>query len=376
MSDNVARVLGYEVDEALEPGWWFRNVHPDDRDRLAKEPDHLAKDATREYRLKNKEGAYRWVRDDQRVLLNAEGQPAQVVGAFTDVTEKRHLEAELQHAQKLESVGRLASGIAHEINTPVQFVADSVVFALQSFDELAPMRGRYAEALRDAAERDPAAARALQEIENAEAEVDVAYLCEQVPRALERSLEGLERVALIVGSMREFASTDQREMVEADLNRALSTTLTVARNEYKYVAEVEADFGELPPVRCHVNELNQVFLNILVNAAHAIADRPDGRGERGRIAITTRAEGAWVHLSIADDGCGIPESARASVFDPFFTTKEPGRGTGQGLAIARGVVVDRHHGRLSFESVEGEGTTFHIRLPVAGRPARASEVAA
>ncbi len=366
MTDNVKRILGYEVDEALAPGWWHRNIHPDDRDRLQRPDDHLAKDGTLEYRLKNRSGAYRWIRDDQRVLRDAAGVPVQIVGAFTDVTERRHLEAELQQAQKLESVGRLASGIAHEINTPVQFVTDSVVFVREAFDELAPLRRRFREALHRAAEHDPLAAEAWRELEAVEEELDVDYLQEQVPRALERSLEGLERVAVIVRSMKEFAHPDQKEMVEADINHALSTTLTIARNEYKYVADVETDFGELPLVRCHVNELNQVFLNVVVNAAHAIADRFEGGEGRGRIEVSTRVEEGWVVVSISDDGCGIPEEMRASIFDPFFTTKAPGRGTGQGLAIARGVVVDRHGGRLTFDSVVGEGTTFRIRLPVAG----------
>ncbi len=376
MSDNVTRILGYDVEEALAPGWWVRNIHPDDKGRLLRAADHLTKDDTLEYRMKNRNGEYRWIRDDQRVLLDGDGAPDLIVGAFTDVTEKRYLEAELQQSQKLEAVGRLASGIAHEINTPVQFVTDSVVFVREAFEDLAPLRERYSQALRRCAERDPRFAEAWLELEREGIDLDVAYLQEQVPKALERSLEGLERIAAIVRSMKEFAHPDQEEMLDADLNHALSTTLTIARNEYKYLADVETDFGDIPLVPCHVNELNQVFLNVLVNAARAIADRLDGGEGSGRITLSTRVEDGCVLVSISDDGCGIPESMHASIFDPFFTTKEPGRGTGQGLAIARAVVVEKHGGRLTFESAIGEGTTFHIRLPIARDAVGEGEVAA
>jgi signal transduction histidine kinase len=163
--------------------------------------------------------------------------------------------------------------------------------------------------------------------------------------------------------MKEFAHPESKEMALADLNKAIRGTIAVARNEWKYVAEVETDFADLPLVICNVGDLNQVFLNLLVNAAHAIADMAKGDG-KGRITIRTAPEGDKIHISIADSGSGIPESIRTRIFDPFFTTKEVGRGTGQGLAIARSVIVERHKGTLTFESEVGKGTTFHIRLPV------------
>jgi signal transduction histidine kinase len=171
--------------------------------------------------------------------------------------------------------------------------------------------------------------------------------------------------------MKEFAHPEGKEMAAADLNRALSSTLTVARNELKYVAEVETEFGDLPLVVCNIGDVNQVFLNLLVNAAHAIAEKVKDTTERGRIQVRTALEGDAVLVTIADTGCGIPDAIRNKVFDPFFTTKEVGRGTGQGLAIARSVVVDRHNGALTFESEVGKGTTFFIRLPIdpaAGSP--------
>jgi len=176
----------------------------------------------------------------------------------------------------------------------------------------------------------------------------------------------VERVVSIVRAMKEFAHPDSKEMVSADINRALLNTLTVARNELKYVADIETSLGDLPPVVCSIGDINQVFLNLLVNSAHAIADVVQGTGKKGTIQVHTQAEGSTVLITISDTGGGIPEAIFERIFDPFFTTKEVGRGTGQGLAIARSVVVDRHRGKLTFESKLGEGTTFYVRLPVAG----------
>jgi len=193
---------------------------------------------------------------------------------------------------------------------------------------------------------------------------DCAYLLDEIPKALTQTLEGVTQVATIVRAMKDFAHPERKERVAADINKALLSTLTVARNELKYVADVETDFGELPLVVCNLSDLNQVFLNLLVNAAHAIGDVVKQSGKKGKIRVRTLAEGKTVLVAISDTGCGIPEGVRSRIFDPFFTTKEVGRGTGQGLAIARSVVVDRHKGSLTFESVVGEGTTFCVRLPV------------
>jgi two-component system NtrC family sensor kinase len=183
----------------------------------------------------------------------------------------------------------------------------------------------------------------------------------------------LGRVTTIVRSMKEFAHPDQKEMTAVDLNRAVQNTLAISRNEYKLVADLEIDLGELPLVTCYAGEVNQVVLNIIVNAAQAIEDIVKGTDRRGRITVCTRRERADVVISIADSGGGISEAVRDRIFDPFFTTKEVGRGSGQGLAIARSVIVDKHRGQLTFETVPGHGTTFFIRLPIeraAGMPAR------
>lgn len=286
------------------------------------------------------------------------------------------MEVELRQAQKLESVGRLASGVAHEINTPVQFISDSIHFVCDAVRDLFTVIGKLETVRQSVIDGAPATA-AAEEASSAEERADMPYLLENIPKALERSLDGVRRVTTIVRSMKEFAHPDREEMAPLDLNRALDSTLTVARNEYKYVADVETFFGDLPCVVCHAGAINQTFLNIVVNAAHAIDEVVKVTGNRGRIRVRTFREGPYAVVAVEDDGTGIPEDLRARVFDPFFTTKEVGKGTGQGLSIARSIVVDKHGGKLDFTTEPGQGTTFYIRLPIeavaaSGAPARSS----
>jgi len=284
------------------------------------------------------------------------------------MTRRRQLEGELQQAQKLESVGRLAAGIAHEINTPVQFVGDSLCFVRDATRDVMALVDRQRIASRAVLDGAPTAqALALaRAAADAEVEADLPYLSEQLPKALDRAVEGLDRVTTIVRSMKAFAHPDQKAMAAVDLNQAIRSTLVIARHEWKYVADLDAQLGELPPVTCHAGDVNQAVLNIVVNAAHAIDDVVRGSDRKGLITVRTRQDGEWVEISIADTGGGIPDAIRGRIFDPFFTTKEVGKGTGQGLAIARTVVVERHGGALWFESEVGKGTTFFLRLPVAG----------
>ncbi|MGB9144488.1 MAG: PAS domain S-box protein, partial [Acidobacteriaceae bacterium] len=290
-------------------------------------------------------------------LIYREGAAVGIQAIARDITGRDVAEMELRQAQKLESVGRLASGIAHEINTPLQFVGDNVRFLQDSFRTIEELLTR----LRAFCERSGAAFAA--ELQRLEAEIDTGYVLREIPEALAQTRDGVERVVTIVRAMKEFAHPDTRDQILADLNKALLNTLTVARNELKYVADVETDFGELPMVVCSVSDLNQVFLNLLVNAAHAIADVFKQSGQKGKIRVRTEVQGNQVLISIADNGAGIPEGIRERIFDPFFTTKEVGRGTGQGLAIARSV-VERHKGSLTFQSEVGRGTTFFLSLPV------------
>jgi PAS domain S-box-containing protein len=310
-------------------------------------------------------------KDGKKLSVLHSGHPIEVGGAthslciFFDITRRRALEADLNRARKLEAVGQLAAGIAHEINTPAQFVGDNVQFLSTAFADMLALTTSYREAIAKVA-ADPVYAHLAEEVQTAEEGADLAYIEQNAPAACDRAHEGIARIAAIVGAMKEFAHPDQREKTPADLNRALGTTLVIARNEYKYVADVETDLGDIPAVLCHVGDMNQVFLNLLVNAAHAISDVVKGSGAKGKIRVRTRQDDNRVCIEISDTGCGIPEALGERIYDPFFTTKEVGRGSGQGLAIARSIVVDKHGGLLSYDSEVGQGTTFRILLPIGG----------
>jgi signal transduction histidine kinase len=277
--------------------------------------------------------------------------------------ERERIEAELRLAQKLESVGRLAAGIAHEINTPIQFVSDNLTFVRDIlpglFDTLASYRD-----LAVAADAYDGLATATATARAAEEAGDVDYALSNTPSALAAALDGLGRVAAIVRSMKVFAHPDRDEKTMVDLNQAIESTLVIAANECKFVADVHTDLAPLPLVRCNGGEINQAILNLVINAAHAIRDVVGQSGAKGQIAIGTRHDGNDVEIEIRDTGTGIPIAIRHKIYDPFFTTKEVGRGTGQGLAIVHSVVVDKHGGTLRFETETGIGTRFFLRLPI------------
>ncbi len=298
-----------------------------------------------------------------------------VIGS--DVTERRALEVQLLQAQKLESIGQLAAGIAHEINTPTQYIGDNVEFLKSAFQDLKSVLAKYG-LLSAGSQSNSVSGERAQEVSAAAEQVDVAYLLEEIPKAIEQTLEGVRGVATLVGAMKEFSHPGAKEKTLLDLNHAIESTITVARNEWKYVAEVETDYdSSLPMVSCLPGEFNQVILNLIVNAAHAIAE-VEGKGgaKKGKIKVQTQNYQEWAEIRIQDTGSGIPAKVRARIFDPFFTTKEIGRGTGQGLAIARAVVVDKHGGSIHFETEEGKGTTFIIRLPHDGKTLTAKAASA
>jgi len=290
------------------------------------------------------------------------------VAIVRDVSARKQMETELGQARKLEAVGQLAAGIAHEINTPTQYVGDSVHFlteALDGYRQVAAQCRRAVAALEAAGGNETL----VSEIRQTEADVDLAYLDANVPGSIDRSLRGLARIAKIVRAMKEFAHPDQGAQSPADLNQALQNTLIIAEGEYKDLADVALDLQELPPVLCHLGDLNQVFLNVIVNAAHALREVAGPDGTKGKLLIKTLREGDAVRIDITDTGAGIPEHLRDRIFEPFFTTKALGKGTGQGLSLARSIVVNEHGGRLTFVSEVGQGTTFTIRLPIGGKPA-------
>jgi len=283
------------------------------------------------------------------------------------------MEVELRQAHKLEAVGRLASGVAHEINTPVQFVSDSIHFLREATGDLISVVHNLQTVQHAVLDGSPSRDAATQAAAFADA-VDLPYLVERVPEAFARSLDGLARVATIVRSMKQFAHPDTVEMSAIDLNAAVDSTLVIACNEYKYVADVTTELGEVAPVRCYAGEVNQAILNIIVNAAQAIGEAVGGSGQRGQLTLRTRQDGDHAVVSISDSGGGIPEHIRDRIFDPFFTTKDVGKGTGQGLAIVRSV-VEKHGGTVTVDTELGRGTTFHMRLPLDGGKARMPKAA-
>jgi PAS domain S-box-containing protein len=281
-------------------------------------------------------------------LFDANGHVTGVVGTGFDITERKAAEERMASSDRLESIGRLAAGVAHEINTPIQYLNDSVTFIREGVQELLA----YIDRLHATMPQKP------------EANDDVEYLREELPPAMSRVSEGLSRIAEIVRSMKNFSHADQQEMSQVDLNAAIASTLVIARSEYRDCADLETEYGDIPRVTCHGGQINQVVLNLVVNSAHAISDLVKKQGGRGRIHVKTSFGNGKVVIAISDTGGGIPEGIRARIFDPFFTTKEVGRGTGQGLSIARNTIVKGHGGELDFVTELGKGTTFYIRLPV------------
>jgi len=286
-----------------------------------------------------------------------------IIGA--DVTERKSLEAQLRQAQKLEAIGQLAAGIAHEINTPTQYVGDNTRFLKESWDAIARVI-ECARALCQESARGSASNERLQELARLAESSDLEYLLKEVPHAIEQSLEGLQRVSKIVGGMKEFSHPGSEEKHAIDINKAIETTITVARHEWKYVADLVTDFAkDLPLIPCLVGEFNQVMLNLIINASHAVAAAiEEGLTKKGAITITTRRSGIWVEIAIKDSGTGIVPEIQSRIFEPFFTTKAVGKGTGQGLALAHSVIVNRHQGQIWFESEIGKGTAFFVRLPL------------
>ena len=315
------------------------------------------------------------VRDDlafrtcMHPVFDPHGEPNGATIATWDITAQRELQIKLTHASKLESIGQLAAGIAHEVNTPTQYVGNNVTFLQEAFEDITRLLGHYAElanAHRAIPEPDPRFEPILEHIEQCRDAIDIDYLLESSPEAFSQTLEGIARITKIVKSMKEFSHPGTDDKAPTCLGEAIESTVTVCANEWKYVADVVTEFGaDLDEVPLFRSEFNQVILNIVTNAAHAIAEvQPSGDASKGTIRISTRRCGASAEIRIADSGPGIPEEIASRIFDPFFTTKEVGKGTGQGLAIAYSIIVDKHGGEINVGRSEFGGAEFVIRLPL------------
>lgn len=298
-------------------------------------------------------------------LHDQEGRTVAAIELVEDVTERLRLERDLRQAQRQESIGQLAAGIAHEINNPIQYIGNNTRFLQDALATVMKLMSAY-QKLAEQAREHGIAEDLLAEVQKQKDESDLDYLTEEIPRTIQQTLEGVDSIAKIVFAMKEFSSSGFSGMADVDINKAIESTVTVSRNAWKYVADLVTEFDStLPLVPCLAGEINQVVLNIIINAAQAIEDllarQPGGRGT---ITIKTRRVDNWAEISISDTGGGIPDSVREKIFDPFFTTKEVGKGTGQGLPVARSVIVNKHKGSITFNTEVGRGTTFIIRLPL------------
>ncbi|MEM9615105.1 MAG: ATP-binding protein [Actinomycetota bacterium] len=316
--------------------------------------------------------AVRWIHARTFPIHDAAGHAYRSAGVAQDITEARKSQEQLREAQKLESIGQLAAGIAHEINTPMQYLSDNLRFAKDSLAPIFELLGHCRRLAADGIDAADAAER-LRKLGEMYDEYDVDFLTEELPEALGQSLDGTQQVSRIVRAMKDFSHPGSAdEQVKLDVNRTVESAATVCRAEWKLVADLDLDLApELPPITSYSGTLGRVVLNLIVNAAHAIGDIVDGTTDKGTITVRTLAVDDGVEIAVQDTGGGIPEAIRARVFDPFFTSKEVGKGTGQGLSLAWATVVDLHGGRLEFDSEAGVGTTFRISLPLDGPPAAA-----
>ena len=309
------------------------------------------------------DGHIQWVSTTKVPLRDEDGTIIGTFGVSRDITEKKLLEEELLGARKLESIGQLAAGVAHEINTPIQFVGNNLNFLDDSVSDLPGLLQKSLSLLQQA-KSEAVDVAAIDAFEKEVETTDLEYLIEEIPQAIRQSLEGTGRVAEIVRAMKNFSHPDTQEMESADLNEAIRTTVQVSRNEWKYDCRLELDLcDDLPFVPCHLGAFNQVILNMIVNARDAIHEVAS-EDNKGTITISTVCEDEWAVIRVHDTGCGMSEQVQARIFDPFYTTKEVGKGTGQGLSISHNVIVRQHHGKLTVSSDVGQGSTFEIRLPL------------
>jgi two-component system NtrC family sensor kinase len=366
-SPSFQRLLGYTADE-LAAFSAFELVHPDDRTAttaVMRECAQRGVNLTCEFRIRHKDGAWLVMESHAGPFRDASGETEGTLFVTRDISERHKLELQLRQAQKLESIGQLAAGIAHEINTPMQFIGDNTRFLAETFADLDPLIKAYGKLLIEA-EAGAVTPAVLSAARSAQAAASPDYLLNEIPKAIRDTLEGVKRTTKIVQAMKTFSHPGSAKKTLVDLREAVESTLTISGSEWRHVANVVTEFDpELTTVPLFAAEFNQALLNLIVNATHAIADVVgNGDQSKGTITISIRTVGEWAEVRIRDTGTGIPESAQRRIFDPFFTTKPPGKGTGQGLGIVRSVIVDKHGGSLDFETAMGQGTVFIIRVPL------------
>jgi len=367
VNPSFERITGYSYEEAVGENPRLLQSGEHDSDFYKKIWEMVVEGRTWKGRLKNKRKDGTIYEEEASIspVRNKDGVIVNYVSVKRDVTELALMETQLRQAQKLESIGQLAAGIAHEINTPIQYVGDNLRFLEDSFDGILQVIDYLTEKSQGVTsnqDREKVLEYLLEQIK----ELDFDFLRDEIPGAIRQSIEGSERVAKIVGAMKEFSHPGTNEKVAVDINKSIQSTITVARNEWKYVSDVHTDFETgMMMVPCLQADLNQVILNIIVNAAHSIEEKiGDSPDTKGTITIKTYEESDYAVIELSDTGKGIPQGNIQRIFDPFFTTKDVGKGTGQGLTIAHNVIVEKHGGEIEVESEEGSGTTFTIKLPL------------
>lgn len=372
INNAAAEIIGWPMDDVL--GRPFREVFciadnktnqivPDPAGEIIINKHQF--DFTDNTTLISKDGSRKIIIHKSNPLKDKDENIIGFVLVFYDVTEQKKVEARLALSQKMESIGQLAAGIAHEINTPMQYIGDNNKFLQDAFKDICEYLIKYHHCLMSIGDGE-LSKNDWEQLLDMDAKADIEYLVSEIPLAIEQSLEGLSRVSELVLAMKNFAHPGNKEKISADINRGIEGTISISRNEWKYVADMEMDLDyNLLPINCVVDEINQVILNMIVNSAHAIKEAVDrSYYSKGRIYISTRARENSVEITISDNGIGIPESLLERIFDPFFTTKEVGKGTGQGLAITHDIIVNKHQGSIQVESREGIGTSFTITLPI------------
>jgi PAS domain S-box-containing protein len=369
-SSTFADMLGDSTQVLPQMSSWLDHVHPGDRTRFSAEIEAFLKGDTSllqsDHRLGTVDGGLIWVSArGQAGARDAAGHVVRVSGVILDITHQKRLEDDAQQTHNLQAMGQLAAGIAHEINTPIQFVGDNLRFLNEAVDELSHFfRGDAG--LGNLVPQDQDGSEAVRVLTPALDQTGIAALATEMPKAIDDALDGIGRVSNIVQAMNEFGHVPSTARSAVDINRAIASTITICRNEWKYVADLTTNFDpDLPLVPSFGGELSQAVLNLITNAAHAIGEsRAEERAPKGAITVATRRSGDWVEIEVGDTGAGIPDDIRPHIFEPFFTTKEVGKGTGQGLSRVHATIVHRHHGQVSFNSTLGKGTQFLLRLPV------------
>ena len=369
ISDQVENILGYKSKDYLSGklrlGGEKVKEGAESISTLMENNFEGLDNFTIEYQAYRKDNKLIWQRNIISKIFQL-GDLVKVRGVIFDITEEKNLEeqrvlmeGQLKHAQKMEAIGQLAAGIAHEINTPSQFVGDNLNFISDSTKDLSDYQSELENLIQNLNIDD-----ASELLTQTKEKFDIDFLETEIPLAIEQSIDGVSRISKIVSAMKDFSHPVKEDKQKVDINRSIESTSIVARNEWKYLANLQFDFSDnLPKVNCFPGEINQVILNMIVNACHAIEDTTGGK-EKGNILISTLEENEHIIIKIKDDGAGMDPTTKERIFDPFFTTKEVGQGTGQGLSLAYSVIVEKHSGHISVESAPGSGTTFIIQLPI------------